>query len=175
MEAFQIIENRYWNNWLSIKKKRYISYVTPFKNILTSFSLGLTQHKPSRQQWGGGGGGHAKETASMAGRWVICRGKGGSIWGMVRAGFSLSEKRVTNMESEKPEMNSVMSDWRNQCKLKVLYVYFLAWTLMVRTLAFQEMHTKVFRGKGFISKYIRCLNEWITKNIQYIYNIYYII
>lgn len=75
-------------------------------------------------------------------------GKGGSIWGMVRAGFSLSEKRVTNMKSEKPEMNTVISGWRNQCKLKVLYIYFLAWTLMLRTLVFRKCALKYLEARA---------------------------
>lgn len=95
-------------------------------------------------------------------------GKGGSIQATVRAGFSLSEKRVTNMESEKPEMNTVMSDWRNQCKLKVLYIYLLAWTLMLRTHVFRKCTLKYLEARASCTnisdvstdhkKYIVCID-----------------
>ena len=34
----------------------------------------------------------------------------------------LLERGATNVESEKPKMNSAMLDWRNWCKLKVIFL-----------------------------------------------------
>lgn len=123
MEAFQIIENKCWNNCLSFKEKRYISSITSFRNKLINFLFLGTGIAGAKQAACRGGG--AAETTSVAGKCDICGifGKGGNIWGMVRAGFSLSEKGVTNMESENPEVISVMLDWRNRCEFEVLSIF----------------------------------------------------
>lgn len=50
----------------------------------------------------------------------------------MKAGFSLLEEGVANMESEKPVMKSVILDWRHLCELKVLYICVLIWMLVFK-------------------------------------------
>ena len=59
----------------------------------------------------------------MAGRSVLFKGIG-QMKKYIEAGESgfLSEKGVTNVESEKPKMNSMMLVWKNWRELKVLYL-----------------------------------------------------
>lgn len=107
-----------------------------------------------------GSQGRAEEITGMAGRSVLLRDIG-QMKKYMEAGESgvLLEKGVTNMESKKPQMTSVMVDWRNppvymSCIYVCIYVLIrmLVLKLPKSMPCVQEVHTEVFRSKGFMAK-----------------------